>query len=158
MMYRNRTRFALLFATATGAALVGGAALADDHRGGRHMDMRAAITQFDLDGDGALTLAEIEEAQALRFSSADADGDGLLSEAELAEMLLRDMEARKANLATRAMKHMDDNDDGVLSPDEAAMPRIDRLFSHLDADDDGIVSAEELAEIEGRRGWWGNRG
>jgi Ca2+-binding EF-hand superfamily protein len=38
------------------------------------------------------------------------------------------------------------------------MPRIDRLFSHLDADDDGIVSAEELAEIEGRRGWWGNRG
>ncbi|MEL6582864.1 MAG: EF-hand domain-containing protein [Pseudomonadota bacterium] len=157
MTFSHKTRFALLFASALSVA--GTAAVADGHRGARSgLDARAQIELLDLNGDGTLTRAEIDEAQAARFAAADTDGDGVLSPAEIEARVLVEAELRSAQLAERMLARMDDNEDGVLSAEESQMPNIDRMFRFLDEDEDGVLSAEELARLdEPRRGWFGRR-
>ena len=154
----------LIAAVLVGVA--GTAVSADDfgRRGGEGGPAPLNIEMLDTDGDGALSLAEIQAAPEARFAAADADGDGSLSLEELTAMV----EAQIAERAVRGAEHMldrlDANEDGVLTADELQPrggDRIERMFERLDADEDGILTAEELEaakeRMEDRRPSFGKR-
>ncbi|GAB5445257.1 EF-hand domain-containing protein [Gymnodinialimonas sp.] len=92
--------------------------------GDRQGPPRMIFSELDADGNGAVTLEEMQAAGANRFAAADTDGDGALSRDEL--------------LAQGA---------------ERAERRVDRLLERADADGDGLLTQAEMEEArEGRRG------
>ena len=93
---------------------LGGAALAHGPEGkGMRGDRGAAMfQQFDTDGDGAITKAEIDAAAAARFAEADADKDGKLSAEELA-----------ARGPAQMFDRLDADKDGTLTAEELADAR-----------------------------------
>lgn len=153
-----KTRFAVLLATTLSILTSASSVTAEGRERGPRMDMHAALTQFDLNDDGALTLAEIQEAQTIRFTTADLNGDGSLSADELAQQIASDMQDRSDEMAEKMLGRMDANEDGMLSAEEIAFRNIDRMFGRIDADDDGILSAEELERLKGRKGRHSDRG
>jgi Ca2+-binding EF-hand superfamily protein len=84
---------------------------------------RMVFEEMDLNGDGAVTLEEMEGARAARFAEADANGDGAL-----------------------------DRDELLAAGAERMARGIDRMLERADADGDGAVTLEELADARpGRR-------
>ena len=147
-------------------ALTGTAAIAQ-HRGGENPDT---------DGDGRITLAEMQATSAQRFARMDANGDGVLNANDRAavgaemfaqadtdgngELTAAEMkaahEARKANRPERG-----DRADrrGRRGGDRSA--RMAEHFAKADTDQSGGLSQAELAamhEARGERGKRGNRG
>ncbi|KUF12173.1 EF-hand domain-containing protein [Pseudoponticoccus marisrubri] len=131
---------------------------------GRGARIDAMFESFDLDGDGKVTAAEIEEAGAQRFAAADTDGDGFLSADEVAaqaeQRRAERMEKRRAARAEAMLERLDTDGDGKLSPQEAAKrgpaaTGFDRMLQRLDADEDGAISREEIetaqAQMHDRR-------
>lgn len=110
---------------------------------------------LDTDGNGALTLEELQNAGAVRFAAMDTDGSGALSAAELTAA----QEAQMADRVAKMIAQMDENDDGELQADEMK-PRgrergMERMFEHADADENGEISQEEFeaaGEDHGDRG------
>ncbi|QXT40955.1 EF-hand domain-containing protein [Gymnodinialimonas ceratoperidinii] len=90
---------------------------------------RMIFSELDTDGNGAVTLEELQAVGSNRFSDADTDGSGALSRAEL-----------------------------LAQSQERAETRVDRLLERADADGNGELTAEELetAREEGRRGGRGH--
>jgi len=125
------------------------------------------FSEMDLDGDGAVTLQEMQTAREGRFARADADGDGILDRDELVAQAMARAEAGIDRLIARA----DADGDGALSEaeldamrDERRMVRMERMFDRVDADGDGQVTQAELdammdriGERRGDRGSWGDR-
>lgn len=117
---------------------------------------------IDLDGDGAVTLQEMEDARDNRFATADADGDGSLDRLELLAMA----EERAEQGVDRMLERADADGDGALSAEELAGmregrsgPSAERIFGRMDADGDGAVSRAEfdaaVARMQERRGGHG---
>lgn len=134
-------------AVLSGLVLAAGAAQADNHR------ERPDFATLDLNGDGALTLEEMQSRGQARFAEMDADGDGALS----AEELTAAANARAAERAAMMISRFDDNGDGLLQQDEMptrAENRAARMFDRVDADGDGVISAEEF---EAAKMWMGER-
>lgn len=123
---------------------------------------RPAFSELDLDGDGSLTLEELQSARGARFAEVDTDGDGNLSRDEL----LAAATERAATMVDRQMQRFDDNEDGMLSANEMddMRPRRgnpERMFARVDADGDGVVTEAEFDEIAStmmRRGGGGGHG
>lgn len=119
-----------------------GRASAGDDRAWPQFDLKS----FDTDGDGKVSLAEIQARRAEEAKTIDANGDGKLSADELvnAEMAWEKVriEARvKARIAA-----LDTDGDGLLSVGEMAVPSGPQwLFQRLDTDRDGSLSAAEIA-------------
>ncbi|WP_439137932.1 EF-hand domain-containing protein [Roseicyclus sp.] len=122
--------------------------------------MRGAMgfSQMDHDGDGAITLEEMQVGPAGMLARADTNGDGDLSRDEL----IAAATVRASEQIDRMLARADGNSDGILSAEEiAAMQdgrradRMARMFERLDADDNGSLSAEELEQA---RGGMGRRG
>ncbi|MEL6619794.1 MAG: EF-hand domain-containing protein [Pseudomonadota bacterium] len=137
----------LLVVTATAVGLTAVSAMASP----RGVD----FSTLDLDGDGALTLEEVQASARVRFDAADSDGNGLLSAAELEAHA----QARAKDRAARMIERMDANADGQLSPDELT-PRRDpaRMFDRIDADNSGTITQAEFdAARERVRGRFGKR-
>ncbi|MEY1556408.1 EF-hand domain-containing protein [Yoonia sp. R2331] len=113
---------------------------------------RPDFATLDADGDGMLTLEEMQAAGAARFAAADADGDGALS----AEELTAQMSERAARGADRMIERLDENGDGLLQQaemqDSRMADRAERLFARADADEDGSISAEEFEAVKERMG------
>lgn len=112
---------------------------------------RPDFNALDADGDGGVTLAEIEAQGAARFATSDANGDGALS----ADELIAASNGRAADRVTQMVERFDANGDGLLQ--EAEMPQRDgdraaRMFEHVDADSDGIITQAEFDAVEGRMG------
>lgn len=123
-------------------------------------DSRPDFSTLDTDGNGALTLEELQAAGAARFAVADADGDGALS----ADELTAQMSERAERGVARMIDRLDENGDGLLQQAELEArrggERADRMFARADANDDGSISAEEFeaAKERGDRRGGGKRG
>lgn len=127
-----------------------GAALADARHGA--MGMREGrgpammIEEFDTDGDGKVTAAEIEAHRAARFAELDTDGNGQVSRDEF----MAHAAAKASERAAEMFERLDADGDGTLSRDAIeAMggrggPDAERLIARFDADGDGAISAEEI--------------
>ncbi len=112
---------------------------------------RPSFTELDANGDGQLTLAELEAHGEARFAATDTDGDGLLSRDEL----IAAGAARVARGVDARLERFDDNEDGMLSANEAddmrpRRPSPERIFGHMDADGDGVVTEAEFEEAAAR--------
>lgn len=117
-------------------------------RGDRGARIEMLFERADLNGDGALTMAEIEAARAEVFAEMDADGSGGVDAAELAEWRIR-------QTAERAVSRRDADGDGVLSLDEIPF-RAERL-ARFDLDENGEITRTEL-EAAMERGRFGRGG
>ncbi len=107
---------------------------------------------LDADGDGSVTLEELQAHRTAQFAGADADGDGKIT----AEELTAWTEAKRADRALkrgeRMIAKLDTDKDGVLSMEEltARMGNGERMIKRLDSDGDGAVSEEEFAQLSER--------
>jgi Ca2+-binding EF-hand superfamily protein len=137
-------------AVLSGLVLVAGAAQAKDHR------EAADFATLDLNGDGALSLEELQAQAEARFGAMDTNGDGAIS----AQELIAAAEGRAAERAAAMIERLDENGDGVLQADE--MPRrgggngdgdrAARMFDRVDTDDDGAISEAEFEAAKEKRG------
>lgn len=159
---------AALLATAGGVALAQGAGgemmrgegMMQDMRGGGPMAM---FGEFDADGNGSVTVEEIEAFRAARFAELDADGNGQVSRQEFMDHAA----ARAGERAGAMFDRMDVDGDGTLSRDaiearRGSGPDAGRMIERFDADGDGAVSQTEMAEardrwMERREGRGGDR-
>lgn len=113
---------------------------------------RPDFATLDLNGDGVVSLEEMQGAGDARFSAADSDGDGLLSSEELSALA----NERAADRVARMLERLDTNEDGSLSQREIEVVQrgrgemSERMFNRIDADDDGAISEEEFEEVRER--------
>ncbi len=144
---------AAVAATSIGLAIP---ATAQDGSGPARGENRAArlFEQFDTNGDGQITEAEIAAAREARFAEADTDGDGQLSVDELAAQAEARQADRMERRAARMLERLDTDGNGFVSAEEMASigegRRGGSMFDRLDANDDGVVTEEEVAELGGR--------
>lgn len=106
---------------------------------------------LDINGDGSLTLEEVQGAAQARFDAADANGDGALSVEELATIAQSEATARAEQMLAR----FDENEDGALTIAEMRADRPERaarMFERVDADADGVITADEFADMRQGRG------
>lgn len=135
--------------TAILASVVMTAAAAQEQAPQRHE--RPAFSTLDTDGDGNVTLEEMQARGEARFAEVDTDGDGGLSEAEL----IASANDRAADRVTRMLEQHDANEDGILQQSE--MPkrggdRAERMFERVDADSDGAITEAEFEAAKDRMG------
>ncbi len=128
--------------------------------------LMAIFAEIDADGDGRVTVEEIEAYRAARFATFDADGNGTVSRQEFMDHAA----AMAAERAGTVFDRFDVDGDGTLTRDaiEARRgmgPDISRMFARFDADGDGAVTVEEIEVVRermmerrgdgGRMGRWG---
>lgn len=135
----------LMAALLSGVVLAAGAAQAEDHR------ERPDFATLDLNGDGFLSLEELQTQGEARFADVDTNGDGGLS----ADELIAAAGNRASERAARMIERHDDNSDGLLQIGE--MPRrggdrAEQMFDRVDADGDGVISLEEFETAKNHRG------
>ena len=117
---------------------------------GQWIGRRAArfIRMFDTDGNGTVSIAEIEAEQKRVLAASDLDGDGALSVDEFRRRgrLIRSLGA------SSLFDMLDANGDRKVTADEIAAPSA-RWFKRYDADADGAIAAGELPKPRWHRGW-----
>lgn len=138
---------------------LGGGSVALAH-GGFH----GPFAKIDADGDGKVTLAEMQKAAADHFAQVDANKDGRVTKEELAsfgeQMRSKHEGDRSAHMDERFAQR-DANKDGKLSRQEVQrMP--DQFFARIDSNKDGYLTKEELAAgkqamHEHAGGWFAHR-
>lgn len=103
------------------------------------------IAQFDSNGDGKVTLEEIQAKRAADAKALDANGDGSISQDELVNFELAKVKARIEARVKARFEAQDSNGDGQLSAAELlAHPLPTRMFSRIDRNGDGAVDAQEM--------------
>ena len=109
-----------------------------------------AAEEWDLDADGTITWAEMEEMRKRTFEAFDANQDGKLDNAEYSafdEARAKEAEAHPTSLSNRAVQGLsrattDLNLDGMVTRDEMNT-RLRAWFSSIDKDGDGVISKGE---------------
>mgnify|MGYP003111620974 FL=1 len=109
--------------------------------------MQERFGQIDANGDGQITVEELNAQAAARFAAVDADGNGALSPEEMTF-------GKQGRRSARLLERFDTDKDGSLSAAELAamdnepQERAVKHFERMDADKSGDLSPEEL---QGRR-------
>lgn len=99
------------------------------------------FTMLDTNGDGALTLEELQAGARVRFEDADTDDNGLLS----ADELEAHAKSRAKERAARMISRMDSDNDGQLSQAELTSRRDPaRMFDRIDTDNSGAITQAEF--------------
>jgi Ca2+-binding EF-hand superfamily protein len=108
------------------------------------------MEQFDSNGDGLVTHAEIEAARAAEFAGADSDQDANLSYSEFTALQAQ----RKAERLASEFAMLDQDSSDSISAEEFAdgqpQERADKaalIFSLADSDSDGGLSLSELQAL-----------
>lgn len=126
-----------LFATAViGFVGIGGLAQASPGylRDGTGPEIRAQ--------DLPVTVQELVERHARRFSKTDTNGDGRLNTDEIGAALMR-------MRAERQLQRLDTDGDGAVSKSEYIGP-VRRRLEYIDRDRDGQVTPEEMRTMHSR--------
>lgn len=107
---------------------------------------RIDLKQFDANGDGKISLDEIQSGRKAEAAALDANGDGKLSADELVAGEMRRIQTGVEARVKARIAALDTDGDGMLSAAELAMPPApSRMFERLDANNDGVLSEDELA-------------
>ena len=133
-----------------GVVMSAGAAQAQGHRD------RPDFATLDANGDGVVTMAELQAQGDARFAARDTNGDGALSAAELQAAGAE----HAAERAARMLERLDANGDGLLQQSELQArggDRMAQMFDRADANDDGAISEAEFAAAKERRREGGRR-
>lgn len=123
----------ILAAASIAALVVGGVAVAGPGK----------FTRADKDGDGKISVQEIDARNKEFIAKADADKDGFVTEEEMEALRA----ARKAEMKARMFP--DANKDGYVDRrehEDAARAR----FADLDKDGDGRLSEQEMRDGHSR--------
>ena len=131
-----------------GAILAGAIGIVTAQEADPRRESRASrfIELFDTDLDGFASLTELTDEQARLFGAVDLDGDGALTVAEF-----RRRGALFQRLGTTTLFDLiDANGDQRLTVDELAAPAA-RWFTRYDVNGDGVLDVDELAIRGGRR-------
>lgn len=134
------------------------------------------LAPFDLNKDGKITRAEVDEGAQAQFAKADSNGDGKLDPAEAKSWHEASRAAWKAahpDMPSRSdkrdaardrhgprgdmFKRADWNLDGGLSFEEFVQP-IRHAAVDADRNGSGSIAVEDLKKRHGRHGggWWGH--
>ena len=76
--------------------------------------LRQGIESIDLNGDGAVSLDEIQAALVARYTGFDENEDGVLSQEEVIAMVIKRMSDRAEHMANEMFERLDHNEDGSL--------------------------------------------
>ena len=102
-----------------------------------------AFAKLDANEDGQLTEDEVTEQAWAKISSADANGDGAVTVAELdAQRADREQDVRRPT-PNAVFAYLDVNGDGALTADEVS-PNAWQKLSRTDANNDNNVTLQEL--------------
>ncbi len=133
---------------------VGGISGAMAKPGGPQM----SFEELDTNSDGKITQEEMQARGAARFAQTDADGDGALSLEELQSAMQKKSEQRAAKM----MEHLDADGDGKITQDEMKVgldgKRGGDRFARADTDGDGALRKAEFEEAQKHRGKHGKKG
>jgi len=122
------------------------------HRGHRatadaaHDERRAEFAQkhfarLDTNHDGVVTPDEFVAAATARFQQLDVQGRGKVTAAEIVSSPRA--QERASHAVAHIVRHLDTNNDGVVSQDEY-LAAAKKRFSRLDKNGDGFIDADEL--------------
>uniref|UniRef100_UPI0035B3249C EF-hand domain-containing protein n=1 Tax=Paenirhodobacter enshiensis TaxID=1105367 RepID=UPI0035B3249C len=134
----------------------------------RGAGMAGLLKQFDANGDGKVTLAEIQSGRKAQAQSIDANGDGKISADELVNAQIARMRPMLEARAKARIAAQDTDGDGLLSAAELALPPMpERLMDKFGPKGDGAIDLSDLrgpmmGAMMGDRDWgerdWGERG
>lgn len=114
------------------------------------------LERVDTNGDGNISLEEVEASKAEKFSSTDLNGDGGITLEEMTASKEARRAERKAERAERAFARLDKNGDGSVTVAEFEARDSKRQmnwFEKADTDSDGVVTeAEREAAWSFRKG------
>ncbi len=114
------------------------------HRGPN--GMQKLLKTVDADGDGAVTLAEIEDFKAAQLSSADSDADGALNIEEFDTIYRALTRSRMVDM----FQDFDEDGDGVISTAELD-DRVNSIVERMDRNGDGALTQEDGRRNGGQR-------
>lgn len=141
MRILTKTMIVVGAATVIGAAAFAGVSQADRGWGGKHGFGGPArmLEQFDADGDGRLTQAEIDAARTERFAKYDTNNDGALSLEEFSGLF----QEVSRPMMVRAYQKLDPNGDASVTAEEFDRPFANLVERH-DRDGDGALSRSDM--------------
>ncbi|HEY9842402.1 MAG TPA: hypothetical protein V6D23_18210 [Candidatus Obscuribacterales bacterium] len=140
--------------------MLAGPALAEGGRFGK----------LDANGDGKISLQEMQAQAEKHFTAADTNKDGQISQAEREQMAAAHAAKRQARMQAQGQqaqgqhKHQgqhrgqhkqgfkgpDANADGLVSRAEA-QAAVQKRFTHMDLNHDGFVTQDELKQLQAQR-------
>lgn len=106
----------------------------------------ASTAKMDTNGDGKVSLQEMQAKKVAKTMRFDSNGDGRLTKAEYSATMMKRFEAKGMD-AARAQAKIDKlfaktdlNGDGFISPDEIKQATA-RRFAKIDSDGSGYIPA-----------------
>jgi len=103
--------------------------------------------KFDVNGDGSVTRAEIDETRGAKLQAADGNADAQLTLEEFQTLWL---EMTRPMMVDR-FQDLDEDGNGQVTEAELGRP-LDNMFVFLDRNEDGSITQQELRSLHDQHG------